>query len=350
MDIQNSVIDLLLNNISDLEKQIKNYEVLKYQRQLDIPALVDKAEIKKQELIDTMPERLDKAESKLIMAKIISSDFRSLWAAEKGVADVINTEEIWNEKIEEIKKSYQEWDSIINGFLSEIKDITDVAKRLNMLEFTTKNVPYDCLSPYHTYCNRYQFYYTDELLKYSPKQIIEIVLCEFFNSLQNYFIKGKFTGSSEVFRGISLLMMRSINYIKEEIPYAQSIRAQLMTKIKEKFPKLDIISFGPNYNAAEALFKTMLYDDSEQRIAKIEKLPSKYNIECYYVVPYYYFPRMSGLDITNTSRYEGQTQAYYENETEIIFIRNGKRVTKGSADVKNYVDWAQYSGHLKKFG
>jgi hypothetical protein len=167
--------------------------------------------------------------------------------------------------------------------------------------------------------------------------------------MQDYFVKGKFSSNGETFQGISLLLMRHVGVIKEEVPYAQSVRSKLVRLVKKKYPNSKTISFPPNNSAACHLFQTMIYDDPEQRIARIEKQPKFFesdSFECFYCAPFYYFPRQYGLTLMN----ENTGQYSYDRDTYFVYLNNKQPVTGNSKMVREYNDWAMRHGYMKKSG
>jgi len=100
-----------------------------------------------------------------------------------------------------------------------------------------------CLSPYGVFCDRTNFYYEKNILDhYSDDYIIQIIMCEIFNSLQDYFIKSELSDIRKLkYRGRSLILLHHIGLISENISL-YDMDEKIIENFYNKYPSVKIIT------------------------------------------------------------------------------------------------------------
>ena len=119
------------------------------------------------------------------------------------------------------------------------------------------------LSPYGVFCDRVNFYYDEKILsKYSDDHRMQIVMCEIFNSLQDYFVKGELSDKKKLkCRGRSLTCLYSIGVIEEYSPLYNYEEEKIIGAFYKKYPLVKIITYPPNERAAVYLFNKLVWDE-----------------------------------------------------------------------------------------
>lgn len=125
------------------------------------------------------------------------------------------------------------------------------------------------LSPYGTFCDRYTMYYDRENVnQYNKYQIIQIILCELFNSLSDYFTFTEFTELQlKIVKGTSFMAMYHIGVISNKAWYSNGVRRNVVEKYEKKYNER-IMAFKPNQLAGEYLLKKAIYDDPKRKFTK----------------------------------------------------------------------------------
>jgi len=139
--------------------------------------------------------------------------------------------------------------------------VIDIIKKLNF----ENNADFvrDYLSSYGVFCDRTNFYYDEKILnKYNDDHKMQIIMCEIFNSLQDYFIKGELNDKKKLkCRGRSLTCLHSIGIIEESSPLYNYEEERIIEAFYKKYPLVKIITYPPNEKAAMYLFNKLVWDE-----------------------------------------------------------------------------------------
>ena len=137
----------------------------------------------------------------------------------------------------------------------------DIVSKLNF-ENSADSVR-DYLSPYGVFCDRVNFYYDEKILnKYNDDHKIQIIMCEIFNSLQDYFVKGELSDKKKLkCRGRSLTCLYSVGVIEEYSPLYNYEEERIIEAFYKKYPLVKIITYPPNEKAAMYLFNKLIWDE-----------------------------------------------------------------------------------------
>jgi hypothetical protein len=155
--------------------------------------------------------------------------------------------------------------------------LEDVLHTLYSLNWSTniENVK-NYLSEYGTFCDRYTMYYNKNLETKPVEEAAQIILCEYLNSIQDYFVGQLTEKSIKETRSTSFICFYHLGQVEVSkfAWYSQSIRPQVWDNFMKKHPqyKDKYITFEVNKNAAEYLFEKMIFNDPEERLGKVNKL------------------------------------------------------------------------------
>lgn len=142
------------------------------------------------------------------------------------------------------------------------------------------------LSEYGTFCDRYTMYYNKNLETRPIEEAAQIILCEYLNSIQDYFIGYLTEKSIKETRSTSFICFYHLGQVEvaKFAWYSQITRHQVWDNFMKKYPqyKDKYITFEVNKNAAEYLFDKMIFDDPKEKLGKINKLETSEILEVEY--------------------------------------------------------------------
>ena len=183
------------------------------------------------------------------------------------------------------KRNKNEIDSKSKELETRVKCLNKIIQLFTMnLEFQDVRDEFqeikDCLSEYSTFCDREIFYYDPmKLIFLNDKQVMEIVMCEFLNSYQIYYMIPNFKmGACRISetKSNTLLMMYWIGMINDRPEMSTQNRYKAYDKFNEKYPENNTIIFDANDNAANYLLNKIItdnYDESYKKIANMNDNP-----------------------------------------------------------------------------
>jgi hypothetical protein len=151
----------------------------------------------------------------------------------------------------------------INSFDMRIKSSEKIITMLEDMIFSSEYVNVKTLlSPYGVFCDRTTFYYNEKLLcKYNEDHQAQIIMCEFFNSFQNYYVNDNISESmKKKCRGRSLTCLYYIGIIKEYVPVLIYGEEEIVKFFNIDNPSSQIITYEPNCNAAKYLFNKLIWE------------------------------------------------------------------------------------------
>lgn len=172
----------------------------------------------------------------------------------------------------------------------------------------------ECLSPYGVFCDRTNFYYNEnKLKKYSIEYKMQIIMCEVFNSLQDYFIRSELNELRKLkCRGRSLTCLYSIGLINETIPLYNYEEEKIMEAFYKKYPSVKIITYEPNEKAAKYLFQKLVWNEDKKLGDIIEKWEFCDSIVLTVQPKKLYNSERDGIEVRNAPL--ENRQVYYINE------------------------------------
>ena len=191
-----------------------------------------------------------------------------------------------------LRREDNNWANTCNGRIKAIE------KRRNVLEAvllemerqlnwnTDTSEVKDYLSEYGTFCDRYTLFYDKKIEDRPIEEAAQILLCEYINSIQDYFV-GRLTDKSlRKTKSVSLISFYHIGQIKENkfAWYSQSGRSEVFENFFKKYPECNgkYIVFEVNKNAVNYLFNKMVFNDPEERLGKVNKLETSEVLEVIY--------------------------------------------------------------------
>lgn len=157
---------------------------------------------------------------------------------------------------------------------TRIKSSQLIINTVNKLNFENSvDSVRDCLSSYGVFCDRTNFYYDEKILnKYNDEYKIQIIMCEIFNSLQDYFVKGELGDKKKLkCRGRSLTCLYSVGVIKEYSPLYNYEEERIIEAFYKKYPLVKIITYSPNEKAALYLFNKLIWGEDKNLGDVIER-------------------------------------------------------------------------------
>jgi hypothetical protein len=224
----------------------------------------------------------------------------------------------------------------VNNSLYDNQKIIRMIEGINFTTDVNKEIE-QCLSPYGTFYDGYEFYIKDfDYYNYSNQQVAQIICCEIFNTLQDYYAKTRFgNGAKEKTRAFTLTLMYHIGLISEQLWYAQSIRNyNYIQKINDQYPNNNIISFVPNKKVSNYLINLAVFNDDNNRLGIVnskESYPNSDVLEVKFTPKLFTITKSSGLNIIKRgqSGFSGKLSPY-----TLYLIKKGNKYKKTTARKK----------------
>ena len=189
------------------------------------------------------------------------------------------------------KRNDEKWErriqSNIRGITLRLNKLNEVLEEIDNLNwsYNCENVK-DYLSSYGTFCNRYTMFYNKTLEALPIEQAAQIILFEYFNSIQSYYAGNLTEKKIKETKSVSLICMFHLGQIEETklAWYSQSMRQNVFENFIKKYPncKDKYITFEINTNAAEYLFNKMIFNDPKERLGKVVKTETSEILEVDY--------------------------------------------------------------------
>jgi hypothetical protein len=204
-----------------------------------------------------------------------------------------------------------------------------------------------CLSEYGTFCNRKFMWIDIDKSKYTTKQLAQIILCEFLNAHQAYYVPGfdKIGKSNaEINQGNSVMYMHLIGMVKENIWPERNIITTSLNNITipylRKHPEIEVISFPPNGPAAKYLMDELCVKNNS-KLGKIVKIEETAGVKAFKV-------SANGLqiDASNPMHEEHREYTAYYAKHDGTF----ERVRSNSRPVMEHLDAVDIINQLARAG
>lgn len=178
----------------------------------------------------------------------------------------------------------------------------------------------NCLSPYGTFSDRNIFYYNWDILgKYSDSHKLQIILCEIFNSLQDYFINHTIDDNLGIkYRGRSLSCLYYINAINEHINLYNYNEQIILEKFNNKHPNNTIITFQPNSDAARYLMDQLVFNNKSDLGLIVEKWELHDSLLLKISPIHLHITECNGIDLMLTPQYNYKNIFYIKEDNKYI--------------------------------
>lgn len=209
-----------------------------------------------------------------------------------------------------------------NIALTEMRiiELHNIVKNLKALNFSNdiQNLQ-NVLSIYGTFCDRDNMFYDINLQNRPIREAALIILCEYLNSLQGYFVGNIKTKKFHLIASTSLIYMHYIGIATQKFSwYAQNDRKNVYKRFSKKYPDVNYFIFEPNKNAAKYLLDKMLYNDPQQKLGIVEKIETA-EIIIFKLYCYVFFIKQTGPKYY----YQGQSRNWQgEAPNMLYFIKN----------------------------